>query len=373
MKRILPLLAILLFILGSCATYTTQTARQYMTASTDAPGTVKPTKLADIPQQAPPVPIVVEKPAPQEPKPVVTTPVLPQEPTPAPRKAPVYTLPAVSQMKLPYHHVTGADLHTVPQDLTLFSVLFIPFPATLTSQDIANLVPAVVNSIKDVQADIILVTGSPETTRLFAQEARMGAVIGEEGAIITDMAVSDITQSHASVTLAPEKTLSVGWKALGDSGVLQSIASGGKPSSWGKTVTDGAERRLAHVTEVTAALESTPAAPALFALSAFEPAHTDWTALTPRSWRSRYAWPLSASMKEGGWTDAYAMTHYSGETHAGPTWALGDKNVIEERVDFLYVKNLMSVETTVLHLGTLSIPTADTPARMGVYGTFIAP
>ncbi|AEC02495.1 hypothetical protein [Parasphaerochaeta coccoides] len=282
-----------------------------------------------------------------------------------------FSVPDLSRENLPYYHQTGASPKTIETPLTRFTVIFIPLPETMPTEEIPMVVSSVADSISDLDADIIILSGQPEASALFAEAIGKSAVIAPEGAVITSFSMTSITDHGVTLTLAPDKDIELRWKTLSDNGVLRSIASGSL--SWQQTVVDDAQQRLEQIEAILADVNET--APVIFALSAYEPSHIDWTPLSPRPWRKDMAWPLSTTMEEKEWFDAYAMTHYSGETNSGATWSLGSGNPIEERIDFLYVKNMMSVETSVLHPGVLSAQPSesDKPARMGVLGTFLLP
>lgn len=382
MKKILLLSLAVLLLVMSCASYTARDAITRIPPSSSTDGDhLSPTRLADIPPGSVAIPMQKDDDAPPPAVPAVSSEdqkaaspeVIPElEPAPVKSNLPVvldFSVPDLSKVTLPYHHKTGAAPRTITSGLTHFSLLFIPLPSGLSSEEIATLVPSVVGSIADLGVDIIVLSGPAEASALFTEQAKRSAVIAAEGAVITDFPIKAMTDHGVTITLAPEKDVELRWKTLGDSGVLRSIAAGS--TTWQQTVADGSARRLGQVEEVVADVDA--AAPVVFALSAHEPSHVDWTILSPRSWRKDMAWPLSTALTGNGWIDAYAVTHYSGETNAGATWSLGTSKPVEERTDFLYVKNLMSIETSVLHLGVLSVPSADKPARMGVLGTFLVP
>ena len=104
----------------------------------------------------------------------------------------------------------------------------------------------------------------------------------------------------------------------------------------------------------------------ILALSAGQPASSDWTPFTPYSYRTEYSWPVSDYLART-FSDSYAATHYSVETDSGVTLVT---DVLHERMDRLYTRGLIEAGTSVLSLPVLS---DAEPQRFAVTAVYIHP
>ncbi len=78
---------------------------------------------------------------------------------------------------------------------------------------------------------------------------------------------------------------------------------------------------------------------------------------------------------ENNFIDSFRVTHFSEKTNPGNTWfgyIHGD--LYEERLDYIYVKSVIPVESKILGIERLLQPVdSKNPVRQAVFGTFILP
>lgn len=100
----------------------------------------------------------------------------------------------------------------------------------------------------------------------------------------------------------------------------------------------------------------------LFFLSSVAPSSFDWTDWTDYEYRKEESFLISDTLSTLKWNDAFYLTHFSVETESGITRRIGN---YEERLDFIYSKNLIPVSSF-----TLPIERLDNIATVA---TFILP
>lgn len=80
----------------------------------------------------------------------------------------------------------------------------------------------------------------------------------------------------------------------------------------------------------------------LFFLSSVAPSSFDWTDWTDYEYRQEESFLISDTLNILKWNDAFYLTHFSVETESGITRRIGE---YEERLDFIYSKNLIPVSS----------------------------
>lgn len=237
----------------------------------------------------------------------------------------------------------------------------------------ALLVPLAEEGLADIslwpEASIIVLTGSLQPMLAAIQELEMNAVLFVGGyAILTNLPISTITAQSVIVEPTLGKSLQIVAANLNESSPVRSFED--NPDyldNWQDAVREThAPRKIA----MTALLNSLEKIPTLFAASLFEPSGLDWTAFSQSPYRVPYDWPMSDFLAEQGYIDSFRATHFSEETDEGNTWSGSIHGMeLSERIDFLYAKDLIPMETSLVEpSGPSSFPT-----QSGVFGSFLIP
>ena len=237
----------------------------------------------------------------------------------------------------------------------------------------ALLAPLAEDGVADIalwpEASIIILTGNLQPMLAAIQELEMNTVLFAGGyAILTNLPIVTITAQSVIVEPISGKTLQVVAANLKDPSPLKSFQD--TPdylSGWQAAVQEAhVPRELA----IQALLDRLEAIPTLFAASLFEPSDLDWTEFSQVPYRVPYDWPMSDFLAQQGYIDSYRASHFSEETDEGSTWSGSLQGMdLSERIDFLYAKDLIPVETKVVEY---SAP-GSSPTQSGVFGSFLIP
>jgi len=237
----------------------------------------------------------------------------------------------------------------------------------------ALLAPLAEEGLADValwpEASIIILTGNLQPMLATIQELEMNGVLFAGGyAILTNLPIVTITPHSVIVEPISGKTLQVVAANLKDPSPLKSFQdTPDYMSDWQAAVQE------AHVPREKAMrtlLDSLEEIPTLFAASLFEPSGLDWTEFSQVPYRLPYDWPMSDFLAEQGYIDSYRASHFSEETDEGSTWSGSVHGIdLSERIDFLYIKDLIPVETRVVEY---SEP-GSVAKQSGVFGSFLIP
>lgn len=218
----------------------------------------------------------------------------------------------------------------------------------------------IISSVQDTDPDFIILTGSLSNQVYGAEEAGLDAVTLRGGTILYSSRLDRVNNGESAVfSVAEGKDLGIA--PVSFRSALPSTTD--EIDSWLSTISAGEEESAAEVVDIAEGISDTEK---LLALSSPTPATEDWTALTPYSYRKAESFAISDRLKEEGWMDAYAATHFSPETDGGITKISGD---IYERLDFLYIKGMMPDYALTFPVAGLT----DTIGNLGLIAEFIIP
>lgn len=219
------------------------------------------------------------------------------------------------------------------------------------------------------EASIVIMTGKLQPILTAMQELEVNGVLFAGGyAILTDLPIATINTQGLIVEPFPGKLLQVVATKLDENSVLKSLQDDpGFLENWQVAVQ---ENHLPREQAMRALLDSLEEMPTLLATSLFEPSGLDWTEFSQNPYRVPFDWPMSDFLAEQGLIDSYRATHFSEETEEGNTWeGLVQGMELAERIDFLYAKDLIPMETKVVEY---SDPGSLT-RQSGVLGYFLIP
>ncbi len=109
--------------------------------------------------------------------------------------------------------------------------------------------------------------------------------------------------------------------------------------------------------------------PTLLFASLGEPSTEDWFETAEgHLYRTKIIWPNSDALREAGFFDTWRLTHYSALSDPGATWEYlyEDELVVSERIDYLYVKEIVPLESRTFEI----VPEGG---RYAVEASFIIP
>jgi len=204
-------------------------------------------------------------------------------------------------------------------------------------------------SISDLEVPIIFVTGHMENVVALVREMRCNAAIFSTGAIITSFPIQDLSTYGVDIQYLEKKVLRLVVANLPEYQVLEQFARKG---SWQATQKNLTGTRLTQLKGMLGDGSLTVAT--LLGASLYEPSYRDWNTFSPVAYRQiDYLWPLSAYLENEGFYDTYRLSHFSEATNAGntlvtPAWS--------ERVDFIYSRKILPLESAMLIIGGESAP-----------------
>jgi len=202
----------------------------------------------------------------------------------------------------------------------------------------------IVSSTKDIDASIVVVTGSLKNQVEYAKGMGMDAVVTETGTILFNSRLGEATKDSVSFRMSPKKSISVAAVSLSDDMAKEKNLD---TSKWRKHLSEISEESLDKIKISEEALTESAA---IIGLSSPEPASSDWTFFTQADYREDCSFPISDYLN-GNWSDTYADTHFSEETDLGVTL---ETSSITERLDFLYVRGLIEISSETLSVSGLS-------------------
>ena len=230
----------------------------------------------------------------------------------------------------------------------------------------SKIVSEVHKSISDLEIPIIFVTGHMENVVALVREMRCNAAIFTTGAIITSFPIQDLSPYGADILYQEKKGLRLILANLPEYQVIEQFSRQG---NWQATQKDLAKDRLAHLEEMLG--EGSLTVATLLGASLYEPSYHDWNTFSPVAYRQTdYLWPLSSFLENKGFYDTYRLTHFSEATNAGNTLVTP---VWSERLDFLYGRKILPLESAMLIIGGESAPDTSGVSRFGILGTFLVP
>ncbi|MDC7229745.1 MAG: hypothetical protein PQJ48_05515 [Sphaerochaetaceae bacterium] len=272
-------------------------------------------------------------------------------------------IPPLEELSLPRLYTTDETTILSAENDPL-NVLMLPLDDIRWSDPtMKNLVAT---SISDIKAPIIMVTGHMQNVIDLVRQSRRNAVLVEGGAIITSFNVVSTTNHGIRVQFSNTKTIRLSIANLPEYKVFDAFTSGNDWKPIQKQVTG---ERTKILKEILA--EGTMNEPTIIGASLFEPSYQDWNTFSPVPYRQiDYIWPLSNFLEESSFYDVYRATHFSADTDAGNTFVTEN---LKERIDYVYSRKVLPLQSSMLTIGGESIPDANNIARYGISATFLIP
>ena len=262
----------------------------------------------------------------------------------------------LSTIAFPYLNTASTGEELKSGDIITATVLMLDFGFDpLSPEDIAR----ITLSVKDIDPDFIILTGSLENQVSGAGASGMNAVLLSGGTVLYRCRLDGAGKDIARFTIAEGKDL----------GIAPVSQENGMPDStdgmdlWLSSIRGSEEQDAEEVLSIAGRISDKEA---VIALSSSAPSSADWTELTPYQYRRNSSFELSDKLLENGWKDAYAETHFSPGTDPGITAIRGD---IYERMDFLYIKGMMADYAITFPVAGLT----DTVGNLGLIAEFIIP
>ena len=252
------------------------------------------------------------------------------------RKSLTIDYPEVDKLVLPHEYIVNHEFLTIDNDFSQISVLFLPLGSTpYTDDEMLKLA----DSIRDLDYTLTVLTGDAGNNIRLANLLNHNSAYVNGGLVISELEISEINET-ITYKLNDEKTfelavmnMSRSFNENTDIDALIEILDSQKETS--SALLEDKLSKLSNQNQI-------------FAFSSTEPSHEDWNVFTPVEYREDYNWSLSNILSE--YDDAYLETHYTNEVDLGITYTNGK---IRERLDFLYSKNLMIVDSETITLPTL--------------------
>ncbi len=341
-------LAILLFSTVSCLSYT------YSEAKVNIPA------IQSIPVESP---ISTHK--------KIDTPVVdPVEIIPL--EKPIAEISENTIFDFPYYHQSSKISQHLQGSITKFSVLFIPLPESQLLDE--TILSEIIEGIRYIDPSILTLTGNIDMFLLLFDSLDMnGVILDEETAVITSFPIIEMSSNGAILEPVSGKTLQIAVINLWDkSPLIEFQQNPAYPDSWQGEVQKSHGYRQTVLETMLAELKPIPT---ILTASLYEPSGLDWTMDSTFSYRIPFNWPMETFFIENNFIDSFRVTHFSEETNPGNTW-IGyiHENLYEERLDYIYVKSVIPVESKILGIESLLRPrSTENPARLAVFGTYILP
>lgn len=272
-------------------------------------------------------------------------------------------IPALDQITYPRLYKTEKPT-SLAKDGEKLRVLMLPLDDVPWKE--SNIVLEVHSSIRDLDIPIIFVTGHMENVVALVKEMRSNAALFSTGAIITSFPIQELSTYGAEIQYQEKKKMRLIVANLPEYQVVQEFSRG---APWQATQKKLTENRLSQLKGMVG--EGSLTVATLLGASLYEPSYRDWNTFSPIAYRQTdYLWPLSAFLENEGFYDTYRLTHFSEATNAGntlgtPTWS--------ERVDFIYSRKILPLDSALLTIGGESAPDERGVSRFGVLGTFLVP
>ncbi|MBJ2355333.1 hypothetical protein [Sphaerochaeta sp. S2] len=272
-------------------------------------------------------------------------------------------IPPLERLTLPRMYTTD-ETTILSADNDPLNVLMLPLDDIRWSDP--NMKNLVATSISDIKAPVIMVTGHMQNVIDLVRQLRRNAVLVEGGAIITSFNVVSATKHGIRVQFSNTKTIRLSIANLPEYKVLDAFTSGNDWKTMQKQVTG---ERTKILKEILA--EGTTNEPTIIGASLFEPSYQDWSTFSPVPYRQiDYIWPLSNFLEESSFYDVYRATHFSADTDSGNTFVTEN---LKERIDYIYSRKVLPLQSSMLTIGGESIPDANNIARYGISATLLIP
>lgn len=272
-------------------------------------------------------------------------------------------IPPLERLTLPRMYTTD-ETTILSADNDPLNVLMLPLDDIRWSDP--NMKNLVATSISDIKAPVIMVTGHMQNVIDLVRQLRRNAVLVEGGAIITSFNVVSTTNHGIRIQFSNAKTIRLSIANLPEYKVFDAFTSGNDWQTIQKQVTG---ERTEILKEILA--EGTMNEPTIIGASLFEPSYQDWNTFSPIPYRQiDYIWPLSNFLEESSFYDVYRATHFSADTDSGNTFVTEN---LKERIDYIYSRKVLPLQSSMLTIGGESIPDANNIARYGISATLLIP
>ena len=237
----------------------------------------------------------------------------------------------LTELTLPHNYRPKRSAAALETEMNPLKLVFVPL-----AQDAD--IDKVISSIRSLDLDFAFVTGETGQLVEFSRKAGYDTVLFEGGMILYKTEVKDIDPHSATFIINDNKCI--------DIAVVNNFEGIADDKNTYAEFLAGLDESRSGLEEVSITEEIS-----LFALSSSKPATSDWIPFTYYDYRTSYESDESAFFSENGYTDAYRATHYTAETDPGITRVSGD---IYERLDFIYLKNAIPVESAAFSVAGMS-------------------
>ena len=231
----------------------------------------------------------------------------------------VYEYPEdLSELQIPHNYRPRRDHLTIPTEQRALRILMVPLSTDAELEKVAS-------SIRQLDVDFTLVTGTLEQTVEFSKIMGKDTVILEGGAVLYNSKLKSMDRDSAIFALNELKTVEVTVRNAGE----ELPETAGEIPAWIETL-DGDLETLSSIT-----LDDRKV---IYGFSSSEPSSEDWILFTPMSYRTEMNFQNSNYFSIRGYRDLYRETHFSAETDMGNTRGNGD---VSERLDFIYTRDMI--------------------------------
>ena len=231
----------------------------------------------------------------------------------------VYEYPEdLSELQIPHNYRPRRDHLTIPTEQRALNILMVPLSSDADLEKVAS-------SIRNLDVDFTLVTGTVEQTVEFSKIMGKDTVILEGGAVFYNSTLKSMDKDSAIFALNEIKTVEVTVRNAGEE--LPETAE--DIPLWVES-RDGDMEMLSSVT-----LDDRKV---IYGFSSSEPSSEDWILFTPMTYRTERNFQNSNYFSIRGYRDLYRDTHFSAETDMGNTRGNGE---VSERLDFIYTRDMI--------------------------------
>lgn len=252
--------------------------------------------------------------------------------------------------------------------LVLLKAALVPLPCNAEDE----LLDRILEKAAELQPDLIGYVGDAESIAYITQGTKRQTIaLGDDRLLVTDLELLQLDTTLATLAIDSYDTITIGLLNLQESTPFRLLRQETDPTLRANILEKAKEPRLAQLIPLQAGAGGN----ILLLASLGEPSLEDWfETAQEHPYRTRLPWPLSSALEERGFLDSWRATHYSKTSDPGTTWLFVDEGErYEERVDFLFAKNLIPVGTDTIEIGPLEQERLPYEQRWAVTGTFLLP
>lgn len=240
----------------------------------------------------------------------------------------VYEYPEdISELVIPHNYRPQRTHLSLDTEKNPLRILFLPLDSGADLEKVAS-------SVRDLEVDFTFITGSLEQRVELSKLMGKDTVILEDGAVLYNTRLKRMEKDYAIFTLDDNKDIQVGMLDT-----YQGLPSSEEEMDKWILSRTGDEAKLSKLKLADDEI--------LFAFSSSEPDGEDWNIFTYYPYRRDYVFKNAEMIRNYGFDDVYRQTHFSAEADPGITRMNGD---VYERMDFLYAKDLVPVESSVFNV-----------------------